>query len=113
MAEPLRNEVTLTLAGEERTMRATFTALRSIEQALGVSIIKLIGRVASADMGLGDTATIIFHGLKGFGDTRLSLEEVGEAVLEAGRTNLIKPVMEYISKSMDGVKVGKPEAAAQ
>jgi hypothetical protein len=113
MTNPLRNEVTITLAGQERTMRATFSALRSIEQSLGTSIIGLIKRTASADLGLGDTATIIFHGLRGHEDTRLTMEQVGEAVMNEGLTNLLKPVMEFIGKSMDGVKMGKPETAAQ
>lgn len=112
MSEPLRNEVSITLAGEERTMRATFEAIRNIERALNLSIVKLIARVSQADMGLTDTATIIYFGLRGHDDTRLTLDQVGEAVMEVGLTSMIKPVMEFIMKSMGGVKVGKPEEAA-
>ncbi len=113
MSEPLRNEVTITLAGEERTMRATFAAMRGIEQALGQSVISLMSKIGNRDMGIGDTATIIFWGLKGFGDTRLTFEQIGDAVMEAGLIPLALPVMEFIGKSMNGVSVGKSEPAPQ
>jgi hypothetical protein len=111
MAEALRNEVAITLAGQERTMRATFAAMRGIEQAMGVSVLALVQRALKRELGVTDTTVIIFNGLKGADDTRLSLEQVGEAVVEEGLNALAGPVVEFIGKSMAGVKVGKPEPA--
>lgn len=111
MSIQLRNEVKITLAGEERTMRATFEEMCEIEQRLGKSVVALMGRIANRDFGVFETATVIFHGLRGHGDTRLSFPEVGAAVMEAGIVPLASPVMEFIGVSMKGVKVGKSEEA--
>ena len=111
MSNDLRNEIKLTLAGEERTMRATFEEMCAIEQKLGKSVVALMSRIANRDFGVFETATVIFHGLRGFGDTRLSFAEVGAAVMEAGVVPLASPVMEFIGTSMKGVKVGKPNPA--
>jgi hypothetical protein len=45
MADNLRNEVQIELAGETRTMRATFAAIRGIEADTGRSIIATINRL--------------------------------------------------------------------
>lgn len=113
MSDNLRNEVIINIAGEERTMRATFTAMRGIEKTLGVSIIELNRKVARSDLGVIDNATIIYYGLRGNDDTRLSLEEVGEAVLTEGLTALINPVFDFVNAAMRGVKVGKPSPATE
>lgn len=92
-------------------MRASFEAMCAIERALGQSTIALMNRIGNRDFGVTETATVIFHGLKGFGDTRLDFQKVGEAVMEVGIVPLAVTVMEFIGKSMNGVKVGKSEAA--
>lgn len=108
--EPLRNEVKITLAGEERTMRATFAAIRSIEGAMGKSMIAVINQFGGGDISVTDAATIIHHGLRGHGDTRLTLDQVGEAIVEAGLNNVSLPIVEFVSRALGGVSVGKPEA---
>jgi hypothetical protein len=112
MAEPLRNEVSIQLGGEARTMRATFAALRGIERDLGMNIVPLLFKIGDADVGVNQAAVVIFHGLKGYGDTRLTLDEVGEAVLAEGLSNLMLPVTEFLKKALDGASLGKPAAAA-
>lgn len=111
MSDLLRNQVAITLAGEERVMQASFGALRGIEQALGESIISTIARARL--IGVTDCAVIIFNGLKGYNDTRLTLEQVGEAVVDQGLAAIGLPCMKFLSIAMNGVSVGKPEEAAQ
>ncbi|WP_442577864.1 gene transfer agent family protein [Mesorhizobium sp. ASY16-5R] len=110
--ETLRNEVTITLAGEDRTMRATFGAIRAIEGALGKSMIALINQIGQqGDLSITDAATIVHHGLRGHDDPRLTLEEVGEGIVEAGLSKISLPVVEFVSRALSGVSVGKSEKA--
>lgn len=111
MADKLRNEVQITLAGQERTMRATFSAIRNIESALKMNLVPLIERYGLGDMGVTQAATIVFYGLQGFGDTRLkSVDEVGDAIVEAGLAAVAPAIVEFLNASLSGVTVGKPEA---
>lgn len=114
MAEAMRNEVAITLAGEERTMRATFAAIRNIERDLGTNVIPLIRKMGQSDVGIGEVTTVIYRGLEAYGDTRLSHDEVGNAVMQNGITVLMGQVFEFLSKAMSGVNVGKtqPEGPA-
>jgi hypothetical protein len=109
MENTLRNEVSITLAGEERIMRATFTAIVAIEKALGKSMTAIINQVAAGDISITDSALIVYHGLRGNQDTRMSFEQVGEALVEAGMAAVSLPVVEFVSRSLSGVSVGKPE----
>ncbi|MBZ9674554.1 GTA-gp10 family protein [Mesorhizobium sp. ES1-1] len=114
MANTLRNEVKIILAGEERTMRATFTAIRAIEKDVGKSIMALINQLGQqGDLSVTDAAVVIHNGLRGHDDNRLTLPEVGAAILEAGLTNVSMAVVEFVSMALNGVSVGKPETAAQ
>lgn len=109
METNLRNEVSIQLAGIERTMRASFTAIVAIEKAVGKSMTAIISQIASGDLSVTEAATIIHHGLRGFDDKRLSFEQVGEAVVVAGLTNISTAVVEFVSASLNGVSVGKPK----
>lgn len=109
MENPLRNEVSVLLAGETRIMRATFTAIMAIEKALGRSMMATIGQLAEGDIAITEAAHIIYHGLRGYDDKRLSFEQVGEAILEAGIGNVSIAVVEFASRSLSGVTMGKPE----
>jgi hypothetical protein len=112
MSDPKRNEVKLTLDGKELTMRASFDALMGIEQDLKASIPALVNRVAFADMGVTQATVIIHWGLKGFGDTRLSLKDVGEKVVSDGLNTVLMPVIEFLQLAMHGVSLGKSQEKA-
>jgi hypothetical protein len=114
MTDILRNEVEIELAGATRTMRATFAAIRNIESALGKSMMAVIGSIGNnGDLSYTDAATIIFHGLRGNGDTRLTLDQVGEAIVEMGMAKISVPVVNFVSQALSGVSVGKPAEAPQ
>lgn len=108
LANPLRNEFEIELAGEKRVMRASFTAVTSIEKQLGKIMVEITSRIANGDLSVTDAAYIIFHGLRGYEDRRLSLDQVGEAVLAVGLSNISMAVVEFVSMALNGVSVGKP-----
>jgi hypothetical protein len=113
MSTSPRNEVRITLAGTERVMRPTFGVMVAIERDLKKPWAQLGQMVLDGTYGINDIATIIHHGLKGFGDTRLTFEQVGEAVATEGLNEMVKPVIELISIGFQGVKdVGKSAAEA-
>lgn len=106
----LRNEVSLTLGGKEHTLRATFGAISGIEKALKMNLIPLIDRYAAGNFGVTEAAVIIFHGLKGFEDTRFgSIEEVGEAVMQTGLPELGEPIVKFLTMALNGVSLGKSQ----
>lgn len=108
MSDPIRNEIELDLAGETRTMHASFAAIRGIEAALGKSITAIINNVAvNGDLSVTDAATIVYHGLRGFDDKRLSLDQVGDAIMVAGVIKVSVHVVEFLTMALNGVSVGK------
>lgn len=110
----MRNEVKITLAGEERTMRASFHAIRGIEAALSKSIIAIISQSGNGDLSMTDAVTIIHHGLRGYDDKRLTFDQVGDAVMEAGFSTASLAAIQFLSVALTGVSVGKPlEEASQ
>ncbi len=112
MAEKMRNEVVIKLAGQDRVMRATFAAIRGIENDLRTNIVPLLGRFANGDIGMHQTAVVIYNGLKGYEDTRLSVEQIGDAILDTGLNEVMVPVIEFLKVALDGVTLGKSAEAA-
>lgn len=111
------NQVDVRLAGTTRTMKATFSAIAGIERDLGKSIIRFMDDVQVGDISFTAVALVIFHGLKGNDDTRLTLEQIGDAVVEAGITSddALSPslaAVKLLGVALKGVGGGKPEKAA-
>jgi hypothetical protein len=107
MADPLRNEVAITLDGTEYTLRATFAAIRGIERDLRTNLIPLIDRIARSDVGLEQCAIVISHGLRGYGDTSLTVDEIGELVLKTGVGTIMGAIIDFLGRAMEGVSLGK------
>lgn len=112
----LKDEVVIELAGQERTMKSTFTAIRGIERDLGRGLMSIVWELGSTptdsvpNISVTQVAMIIHNGLKGYGDTRMSLNEVGEAVLKGGFTNYLVPIIDFLSGGLgdgDNADVGK------
>lgn len=109
MANRLRNEVEIELAGKTRKLRATFDTIVVIESTIGTSII---GLLRSGGISFKDAATIILCGMHGADDKSLTLEQIGEAVFEAGMSAVGPKVIDFLHIAMDGVSLGKPEGEA-
>lgn len=110
MAEALRNEVEIELAGEPRVMRATFSAIRAIEKDTGKGIVGIIQEAAGGRLSVTDIATIIYRGLGGNGDTRLTYEQVGDAVVANGIEKPSVAAVEFLMQALNGASLGKSEA---
>lgn len=109
-SDSINNSVTIILAGQERTLKATFKAMREIERVLQRPWASLGNMVVSGTMGVTEMATIIHQGLLGFNDTRLSFDEVGEAVVAEGIQTLLDPVTSFILIGFRGAKVATAQA---
>lgn len=106
-----RGEIIIQLAGEERVMRPTFDAIAGIERDLKINSLPLLKKFAAGDVGVRDSATIVYHGLRGYGDTRLTLAEIGDAIIMQGLNELALPISEFLIASLEGVKgLGKRKA---
>lgn len=109
MANERKNELDITLAGQKRTMRASFEAIEAIESVTGKSISMIVASVSGNDIGVTLATDVIFQGLRGYGDTRLTRQEVGEAVIEEGIIQVGAPVLQFLLLAFRGVSVGKSE----
>lgn len=107
-----RNEVSIELAGKPRVMRATFGAIRAIERDVGKSLVKVVDDLGlRGDISVSDTVTVIFYGLQAYGgDTRMTLDEVGNAVVAEGFTQKAAAAAEFLRVALMGVSTpGKPQ----
>lgn len=108
MTESLRNEVMVTFGGREYPMRATFACVRLIERELGRGIIAAVAQ--ASQLTVSETVGIIYHGIKAADpDMKLSVDEVGNAVLEDGVEHATSAVLKFMLQVMNGVSTpGKP-----
>jgi len=107
-----RGDVSIYLDGQERVMRPSFEAIWGIERDLNTNIMPLLHRISNGDVGVYQCAVIIFHGLRGNEDTRLTLAQVGEAVVKGGLTVVGVPVISFVMKALKGVDMGKLDGQA-
>ena len=99
-----RGEIKIQLAGEERIMRPTFEAISKIERDLSINTLPLLKKMSTGDIGLHAAAVVIYHGLRGYDDTRLTLTEVGDAVIMQGLNELGVSISEFLITALEGVK---------
>jgi hypothetical protein len=98
-ANPLRGEAALFVAGRERTLRPTFSALVAAEQELG-PLFALVERASEGQLRLGELATLFWHCLAE--RDALARDEVGEAVLSAGLAACAAPLRTVLSQILQG-----------
>ena len=83
MANPLKGQVELELAGQIYKARLTIEAIMSIENALGSSLLKLASKMSDGDVGVTEIVNILHPGLRGGGND-LSMQQVMQIVDDAG-----------------------------
>lgn len=100
MANKLRGEVEIELAGEKWDLRPTFEALSNIESKLNKSIPEIVREQRQGSIRFNTVATIIWEGLIGANEGRppisktrsgksLRYEEVGEMIVRDGLVRVI------------------------
>ena len=99
MNNPLRNEVTLSLGGEDYSARLTIDSLIKLEDTLGKSILRVAKDLASADIRLGDCASILHLALRGGGND-LSLKDVKKIIESAGLLSVCRATGELLTQTL-------------
>jgi hypothetical protein len=98
MSNPHRGETSLSVAGVERLLRPSFTALVAVEEELG-PLFALVERAGSGQLRLAEMAALFWHCLADRGLTR---EEVGEAVIAQGLAACAKPLRALLGQILQG-----------
>jgi hypothetical protein len=111
MAIELRNEVAIDIGGKSRVLRADFRAICAMESFLRMGVVTIVGRFQQKQFGLTDVAALVFFGLQGADDKDLTMEQVGDAIIETGIDNIISPVIDFALLMMKGVSLGKSQGA--
>ena len=98
-ANPFRGEATLAIAGADRLLRPSFSALVAAEDELG-PLFALVERAGAGQLRLTETAALFWHCLAD--RDGLSREAVGEAVIAAGLAAAAKPLRVLLGQILQG-----------
>lgn len=99
LANPLRGEAQLPIAGVPRVLRPSFTALVAAEEELG-PLFALVERAGAGQLRLAEIATLFWHCLTE--REALDREQVGAAVLEAGLAASAQPLRALLAQILQG-----------
>jgi hypothetical protein len=104
--------VEVVLDGQAYAMPASYRAAREIAQKVGDPLKLALAAHRSGGavpMGIDDVVGILAIGVRLAG-CKLSTEEIGEAVVDAGVTNYIGTVGDYILAIVSGPEESAPKA---
>lgn len=99
VANPLRGEASLLIAGQPHLLRPSFTALVAAEEELG-PLFALVERAAAGQLKLSELTALFWHCL-----TRregLTREALGEAVAAQGLAACAKPLRALLAQILQG-----------
>ena len=99
VANALRGEASLTIAGEPHVLRPTFTALIAAEEELG-SLFALVERAGEGRLQLAEMTALFWHCLAERGG--LTREDVGAAVVRAGLAECARPLRVLLGQILQG-----------
>lgn len=116
MTDEIKNipgEFIVTLDGKERTIKATFGAVEKLEGGLlGKTIFEALNDAMNGRVRYADVISVIMVGLEAFNrDTRMTREEIGNAVFAVGLTDFLATHIEFLTYCLTGGK--KPKAGAK
>ncbi|GGY99618.1 gene transfer agent family protein [Novosphingobium colocasiae] len=99
IANPLRGEASLMIAGTAHVLRPTFAALVAAESELG-PLCALVERAAAGELRLTEIASLFWHCLDR--NEPPSREAVGEAIVAAGLAACAVPLRAVLSQILKG-----------
>ena len=99
LANPVRGEATMLVAGRPRVLRPTFSALVAAEEELG-SLFALVERAGDGRLRLEELAALFWHCLAERGE--VSREAVGEAIVAEGLAASAKPLKSLLYQILQG-----------
>jgi hypothetical protein len=123
MTNPVRGEVSLTLAGKPIVLRPTWEAIIATESAWGCGWPEIVQRLQRQQFRLSEVASLICEGVKAAGDDRFgapTVAQVGQKLIEHGalQDDVVDGLVKYVmgplydfERAAEGDPArGKPEA---
>jgi hypothetical protein len=98
-ANAVRGEASLTVAGQARLLRPSFTALIAAEDELG-PLFALVERAGGGQLRLGDVSALFWHCLAD--RSGLTRDDVGEAVVSVGLAGIAAPLRAVLQQILQG-----------
>ena len=99
MANPLKAQIDIRLAGTDYKARLTIDAIIQIEEKVGCGIIKLATRMGDADIRMVDLLSVLTPALRG-GGNNIQEKEVKKIISEVGIVATAKAVAELLAASL-------------
>jgi hypothetical protein len=104
-----RGEIRFNLGGKERMLRPTWKAISELEDQFGTTLLGIAERLQDRKFTAKDIVTTIWCGLRGAGET-LTIEEVGELVVNDGLFNVMEPLAKFIAEACTGGRKIDPKS---
>ena len=98
-ANPHRGEASLEVAGSERLLRPSFSALVAAEEELG-PLFGLVERAGAGQLKLAEMAALFWHCLAD--RNGIARDDVGEAVARLGLAVCAKPLRCLLGQILQG-----------
>lgn len=95
----------INLLGQDRDLKATFGAIEKLEEN-GLSILKRLYDASTIAPKFVDVVDVIWYGLAGNRDTRLTREQIGEAILAEGLDKFAPVYIKFLTYCVTGDKTG-------
>ena len=99
IANPMRGEAAIRIAGEVHKLRPSFTALVAAEEEIG-PLFAFADRAASGGLKLGEIAALLWHCIAE--PDRPPREAVGAAVVEQGLAATAAPLRALLTEILKG-----------
>ncbi|WP_126172193.1 gene transfer agent family protein [Altericroceibacterium xinjiangense] len=99
VANPLRGEASLSVAGRPRLLRPTFAALVAAEEELG-PLFALVDRASEGRLRLSEMAALFWHCLSE--NDGIGREELSEAVASLGLAACAAPLRQLLGQILQG-----------
>lgn len=99
MANELRNEVEVELAGKKLLLRPTFGCLLEIESRTGKSIMQLVREIEGATLSIKDTVIIYEEATKA-AERPLTSEEVIDLIQQVGIVDIQTATVDFFTKAL-------------
>jgi hypothetical protein len=100
VANPMRGEAAISIAGCEYLLRPTFEALVAAEVELG-SLFAMVERASQGSLGLAEMSALIWYCLPAA--NRPDRAAVGEAVLAMGLIEAARPMRIILAQVLKGL----------
>ena len=99
MANPMKGQIKLTLAGKDYTARLTIDSIIQIEQSVNCGIIKLANKMAEGDIAVSDLLNILLPALRGGGND-FQMKDVTKIVQDAGIVETTQSVATLLTSAL-------------